>query len=74
MKDLKRKLRRAHASWTVRFNVAAEAVLEFIPFAAAHFSDLQPYVPDQVFTNVMRVLLAVNLVLRFKTERSLADK
>jgi len=72
------KSARAHRSATIRFNAFCEMVNELLPFvlpfAVEHFPELQGYLPTNVFTNVMRVILIANIIYRFKTSKPLEEK
>ena len=74
----KRKLRRAHKSSTIRFNAMLEVANEMLPvglpYAVAHFPELQGYLPSELFTNVMRFILIANILYRFKTTKAVEDK
>lgn len=74
----KRKLRSAHRSSTIRFNALLEGLNETLPiglpYAVAHFPELQGYLPSELFTNVMRFILIANILYRFKTTKAVEDR
>lgn len=70
----KRKLRRAHTSWTIWINGVTLSVLEILRYAQDSFPALKEYLTPATYSQVMLYLVAVNIALRFKTNKSLADK
>lgn len=67
-------LQKAHKSATIFFNAVIGTSLVFLPDAVASFPQLQPYIPDAVFKHGMVILIAGNMLLRFKTTRAMRDK
>jgi K+ transporter len=74
MNNLKAKLANIHKSWTLWFNGVAMSVITSLPLLADQMPQLQPYIPDNLYKNGMLALGVVNIMLRFKTSKSLADK
>lgn len=67
-------LKGAWRSWVIRFNMAVGALASVLPMAQDSFPQLQPYIPANVFQYAMAALIIGNMLLRFKTSGSLADK
>ena len=74
MGNLKLWLKGAAKSWTVWFNTLtgtlATAVVMFPEFS----TQLQTILSPDQYTKVLMVVAIVNIALRFKTVKSLADK
>lgn len=72
------KVKRAHRSGTILFNAVLATVNEALPYLLPFFAEqlptLQEYMPSEVFTNVMRFVLVANMLYRFKTTKSLAER
>lgn len=68
------KINNMWKSWTIHFNVWVGSFLAAVPVLKDSFPDMAPYLPDSVFKGAMAVLVAGNILLRFKTNKSLADK
>jgi hypothetical protein len=67
-------LAKAHKSLTLWFNGVAGALIAALPFAQEQLPQLQDYVSANVYHYLMAVVVAGNILLRFKTRSALADK
>ena len=65
---------KAHKSMTLWFNAAMGAAAVALPFAQAQLPQLQDYLPAGFYRGLMGVVVAGNIILRFKTRTALADK
>lgn len=74
IKQLKANLARMHKSFTIWFNGIVGIVIMVLPYAQANFPELQDYVDPALYKHAMGALIVGNLILRFKTNRALADK
>jgi uncharacterized membrane protein len=68
------KLKGAWRSWTIHFNLYMAALLEGLPLLKDSFTELQPYIPANLFQIGMTVLIIGNVALRFKTTTCLSAK
>jgi hypothetical protein len=68
------KIKGAVKSWTIWFNGVASAIVAGLPMLQDSFPQLQPYIPANFYKWAMFVIIAVNLVLRFKTNKPLEQK
>lgn len=66
------KLRGALKSWVIRFNALAGVMLAILPMLQDALPMLAQYVPDLKYVAV--VVIVGNVLLRFKTTTSLAEK
>ncbi len=75
---LKAKLAGMHRSATIIFNTAMAALLQNVPDLVHYLHDslgeLQQYTPATFYKWLGIVVLAGNIVLRFKTKKALEDK
>lgn len=71
---MKDKLLGALRSWTIHFNLWMAALIELLPLAKDSFPELQPYLPSNLFQTGMLVLIAGNMMLRFRTKCALESK
>jgi hypothetical protein len=67
-------LRGAVRSWTIWFNGVIAAGLALLPSLQDWFPSLQGYVPAKAYQYATVVILVGNFALRFKTNKSLAEK
>ena len=78
LKDLFTRVRadlaKAHKSMTIWFNSIAGAVVVTLPFAQEQLPQLQAYLPANLYHYLMGLVVAGNIVLRFRTHNALADK
>ena len=72
-KQIKR-VKGAWRSWTIWFNGVGIAIVGFWPDLVSNFPTLQGYVSESIFKGTMGAILVINLILRFKTTKDLADK
>lgn len=71
MEILKARLKRAYKSWTVWFNSLAVMLIAFQPQIE---TQLQAALPPDQYAKFTLVILVVNILLRIKTTKDLADK
>ena len=71
---LKQRLRGAKRSLTIWVNSVFGTVVLLLPVAQDAFPQLQGYLPDDVYKGLMGLVIAANIVLRFKTTADLKDK
>lgn len=70
----KSKLAGAWKSWTIWVNTIAGAAIILLPMAVESLPQLHDYIPDQPYKIAMGLLIAANILLRFKTNIDLAAK
>lgn len=68
------RLKKAWKSLTIWFNSAALSLIPAVEFAKDSFPEMQSYVDHGFYKWVMGTVVAVNILLRFKTNKDLADK
>lgn len=68
------KLKGTWRSWTIWFNGLMAVVIPGLPMLQDSFPQLQPFIPGNLYQYLGGVIVAANIVLRFKTNKSLADK
>lgn len=68
------KLRGLRRSATIWFNSVFASVVLALPLLQDTFTQLQPYLPDNIYKVLAVVVIVGNLALRFKTVSDLADK
>lgn len=68
------KLRGLKKSLTIWFNSVFAGVVLALPLLHDTFTQLQPYLPDNIYKVLAVVVIVGNLALRFKTVSDLADK
>lgn len=71
---LKLKLKSAWKSWTIRANAAFGLVLGALPMLQDSFPAMQPYIGANAYKYAMGVIIAANILLRFKTSAGLEQK
>ena len=74
MMKLKLRLKNAWRSMTIWFNGVAASILTVLPVAQEQLPQLQSYLPANFYQWMMGLVIAANIVLRFKTSSDLADK
>lgn len=47
--------------------------MELIPYLHDTFTEIQPYMPDNIYKTLALVLIVGNIALRFKTNSSLGQ-
>jgi hypothetical protein len=68
------KIKGSVKSWTIWVNGIASAVVAGLPMLQENFPQLQPYIPANFYKYAMLVIIAINIVLRFKTNKPLEQK
>lgn len=68
------KIKGAWKSWTIRANAIFAAMLAGLPMLQDSVPALQPYVRADTYRYAMGAIIIANILLRFKTSNSLADK
>jgi hypothetical protein len=71
---LKGQMQGAWRSWTIWFNSMAGALLAGLPMLQDTLPQLQAYMPADAFKYTMGMVIAINILLRFKTNQPLAQK
>ncbi len=71
---LKATLRGALKSLTVWVSLLLAALPELLPLIQANFATVAPFIPQQHQTRVLQLIALVMLLLRIKTNTSLAEK
>jgi hypothetical protein len=74
MKDVQAKIRKAHRSLTIWFNGVVGILAVALPEVQAAFPQLQEYIPANTYHSLMGVLIAGNIILRFRTTKPLSEK
>lgn len=68
------KLAGMHKSWTIWFNALLAGVMPMLEYAQVNLPSVQPYLPSNYYGYLMLIAVVGNIVLRFKTYNSLAEK
>lgn len=68
------KLKNAWRSWTIWFNATMALAIPAMPAIADQIPQLQPYLSPALYQWLGGLVVAANILLRFKTNKSLADK
>lgn len=68
------KLRGAWKSWTIWLNSICIAVLSGLPAVADAIPQMQPFLPEDWYRIIGGVIVGANILLRFKTNKSLDEK
>lgn len=71
---LKADLAKAHKSLTIWFNGAMGVAVVGLPMAQDSMPQLQDYLSANLYHYAMGALIVGNIILRFKTTSSLAEK
>lgn len=71
---LKLRIKNAWRSVTIWFNGVAGSVMVVLPTAQDSLPQLQSYLPHNFYQWMMGIVVAANIVLRFRTTKDLADK
>ena len=74
MLTFKQRLRNCWKSWTIWLNAMAGTVVTLLPVAQDNIPQIEAYVPHNMFQITMGVVIAANILLRFKTTADLKDK
>jgi hypothetical protein len=72
--ELLLKLKGMYKSWTIWFNSMMALAMIAPPILSDSFPQLQSYLPEGVYKWASGALIIANIMLRFKTIKSLADK
>lgn len=70
----KSRLKNAWRSTVIWFNGIAASIMVVLPVAQDSLPQLQSYLPSHMYQIMMGVVVAANILLRFKTTTDLADK
>lgn len=74
LRKLLARLRGAKRSLTIWFNGIAGALVLVLPVAQEVFPQMSGYIPQDTYRLLMGLIIAANILLRFKTTVDLADK
>lgn len=72
--QLKDKIRGALRSWTIWANAVFAALLAGLPMLQDSLPALAPFIDPGIYKVLMGVVIAANILLRFRTSVSLAEK
>lgn len=72
--SIRAKLARAHRSLTLWFNAVAASVVTALPILQDAFPAMHDYIPDNLYKSAMGVVVAGNILLRFRTNQPLESK
>jgi len=67
-------LQQAHRSATIWFNGVMVAAMAGLPDLMQSFPQLHGLIPEAIYQHMWAFIVAGNIVLRFKTKSSLAEK
>ncbi len=67
-------LGKVHKSATIWFNGLIGSAIVVLPLAEEQLPQLRDYLPPSFYHLIMVVVIAGNIILRFKTNGALADK
>ena len=67
------KIKGMYKSWTVWLNGIGILVLQFADSLQSSLPIIKEYIPQQAYS-ALGFVLAINILLRFKTTKSLAEK
>lgn len=67
-------LRRAHKSLTIWFNGVFGSAVVALPFLQGSLPEMREFLPEGIYQYLMGVVVAGNILLRFKTSKGLAEK
>lgn len=68
------KLKKVWKSAVIWFNSIAAAVISGLPMLGDSIPQMHPYLTPHLYQWIGGVIIFANIVLRFKTHQSLADK
>ena len=74
LKSLRAKLAKIHKSVTIWFNGIAGSLVIILPFALEQWPQLQGTINDHFYHVMLDVIIIGNIVARFISTKSLADK
>lgn len=67
------RLQGAWRSWTIWINSVAAILLMTLPDLQMVFPQIEGYIPAIYYKYAMGVIIAANILLRFKTSKDLAE-
>ena len=67
-------LKRVYVSLTIWVNGIALAAVSFLPLIQDYFPQMQEYLSPSFYKGAMGTIVAINIILRFKTSSKLRDK
>lgn len=68
------KLKGAWKSYTIWFNSVGIALLSGLPAVADAIPQMQAFLPEDLYRVIGGVIVGANILLRFKTSKSLDEK
>jgi hypothetical protein len=71
---MKDTIKGAFKSWTIWFNSIAVTVLTAFPMIQDSLPQFVPYLDDSIYKKIGVFVVVVNMLLRVKTTKALADK
>ena len=71
---IKSKLARAHTSLTIWFNSAVGVILFNLPELQLVFPQMREFLPANWYQYAMGFIIFANILIRFKTSKSLESK
>lgn len=74
MSNLKKKLAGAKKSWTIRLNTLFLALLPVLLYAQEMLPQLQEFLSRETYQTVGLIVVVLNILLRFRTDKPLSDK
>ena len=74
MKLILADLQKIHKSLTMWFVGVMTIIGEILPYLIDTFPELQPYIPENTYQTVMRVLVVGSIIIRFRTTTALRNK
>jgi len=74
LKALRAKLAKMHKSLTIWFNGITGSLVVLLPFLQDQMPQLNPFLSENFFRYAMGAIVIGNIILRFKTAKSLAEK
>lgn len=74
MNNFLAKLENSWRSATIWVNTAFASLLIFLPDLQAAFPQLQGYLPEGTYKYLMGLIIAANILLRFRTTMALDEK
>lgn len=74
LSSIKAKIIGCRKSVTVWFNGVVAVVMTSLPMLQESIPQLQAYIAQDIFKYMMGVVIVANILLRFKTTKSLSDK
>lgn len=72
--DIKAKFKGVRKSWTMKFNALLLAALPVLLYLQDSLPMLRDFMDISTYQHVGLIVVAVNMALRFRTDKSLKDK